>query len=101
MNDDNDFISNPITMHACKESAVSEISVPRSNLIFCVQSVSYCNGKIKVVTSIETRERKHAGNQSPRIEDVVILEDCYTLEVGHFLSVNKENTEPIDSHSHE
>ena len=77
------------------------IPVPGSNLIFCVQSVSYCNGKIKVVTSIETRERKHAGNQSPRIEDVVILEDCYTLEVGHFLSVNKENTEPIDSHSHE
>ncbi len=85
--------------HACSKSVETEITIPGTHLVFCITNVSYSNGKVDVVTSIETRERKR-DRISSTPEEIVILKDHYTLDVSHIIPGPKTETEPIDFHSH-
>ncbi|MCX6739552.1 MAG: hypothetical protein NT098_05930 [Candidatus Parcubacteria bacterium] len=84
--------------NACSKSVETEITIPGTHLVFCITSVSYANGKVDVVTSIETRERKRDHVTSVP-EEIVILKDHYTLDVSHIIPGPKTETEPINSHS--
>ena len=72
--------------HACKTSTVTEISIPGTDLVFSVKSVSFKDGEIKVKTRLLNGEK-------------VLLKDSYTLDVSHIVS-GKQEKERV-SHSGE
>ncbi|MCX6735776.1 MAG: hypothetical protein NTZ13_01710 [Candidatus Parcubacteria bacterium] len=98
MNNDDIFADAP-GGHACSKSVETEITIPGTHLVFCITSVSYENGKVDVVTSVETREKKRNDIASVR-KEIVILKDHYTLDVSHIIPGPKTETEPINFHSH-
>lgn len=88
------------SMHACCTSVGTEISIPRTNMVYCVDNVSYSDGKIKVEYSFETRikrkrkEKKEKGRRKSDIEEVVFLSGFNIFDVSRFLQEEKD-TEPI------
>jgi hypothetical protein len=100
MNAKDDIFAPSPAVHACRKSAATEITIPGTNLVFCVSEVSYENGKVDVKTSIETREYKKNNGTMPTMKEIVILKDHYALDVSHLFPGARQETEPIDSHSH-
>ena len=90
----------PSIIHTPKESVVSETAIPGSDYVFCLQGISYEDGKIHIKTSIEARERKRKSDGTSFIEDSVILEDYYVLDVKRLLPAKKKESEPLNIHSH-
>ncbi|MFA5831072.1 MAG: hypothetical protein WC878_04565 [Candidatus Paceibacterota bacterium] len=83
--------------HACRKSVATEITIPGTNLVFCVSEVSYENGKVNGKIIIETGECKKGDGTVPPKKEVVMLK----IDVSHFFSGARQETEPIDFHSHE
>jgi hypothetical protein len=91
--------------HSRSKSTAVEITIPCDDpyvtLVLCISSVSCINGKVDVKSSVEKRERKRSDGTTPTPKEVVILKDHYTLDVSHVFPGNRQETEPIDFHSHE
>ncbi len=87
--DENIFDDIPSGTHTPKKSVATEINIPNTNFSFCVLDVSYKNGKVTVKTSLETREYKSNGITMQTKKDIVILQDCYVLDVSHLVPEKK------------
>ncbi|TRZ51825.1 hypothetical protein D4R99_03765 [bacterium] len=83
MEENNIFDNISYATHAPKESVATETPIPGTDLVFCIRSISYSNGKIKVKTSLEKWERKRSDGTTPKRKERIILKDSYSLDVSH------------------
>ena len=93
---DDIFKDIPVATHTPRESVATETNIPGTDLVFCVLSVSYANGKVKVTTSLEKIGCKQGSGKTPK-KDLVVLKDCYTIDVSHLIS-GEHQIEPVDIH---
>jgi len=97
---DNHFTPAHTSMHICSTSVGTEITIPGTNMVFCVDNVSYCDGEIKVEYSFEARTKKNnkdkkekkekKGRRKSDMEEVVFLRGCHTFDVSRFIDKKKE-----------
>lgn len=93
---DDIFNDIPVVTHTPRESVATETNIPGTDFVFCVLSVSYANGKVKVKTSLEKRGQRRCDGKTSK-KDLVVLKDRYTLDVSHLIS-GKHQIEPVDLH---
>jgi hypothetical protein len=98
MNKKNTVSAVPVT-HICNTSVGTEISIPGTNMVFCVDNVSYCNGEIKVEYRFEaktTKKQKGKRKGKTEVQEFLLLKGCHMFDVSRFTE-DKKDTEPIVS----
>lgn len=72
------FCGGSYTTHAPRESVTTETPIPGTDLVFCLKSVSYSNGKVKFKTSLKKWENGKGNDKKERI----IFKHSYSLDVN-------------------
>jgi hypothetical protein len=82
---DKDKASTSVTLHSCPTSVGVAISIPKTNMTFCIDNVSYSDGEIKVEYVLKaTTERKKKRSKKSKMEEFVMIKGYQTFDISRF-----------------